>query len=108
MTEPIGYITQDDLDKLLDPVWQARRNDSSVTLWTADGPPSRAIVPVYSLAAVPASVVPAERLALQELYDALERNGFTERPSTFAIESALSNARAALAAGQPSPKETER
>lgn len=63
-------------------------------------------------AAVPASVVPAERLALQELVRVL-----TKRPPDTVMKAerqlddvaaALVRAKAALAAGQPSPKETER
>lgn len=44
--EPIGFITEESRAKLLDEEWCARR-DEHVMLWSTDGPPSRAIIPLY-------------------------------------------------------------
>lgn len=44
--EPIGFISEECLDKLHDNVWQQLRN-TPVNLWTINNPPSRARTPVY-------------------------------------------------------------
>ncbi|MGH7292002.1 MAG: hypothetical protein ACREJT_12370, partial [Myxococcota bacterium] len=56
--EPVGFVSPDTLERLQDPEWRALRN-TPANLWTANNPPSRAIVPVYAAsqaAAVPEAV----------------------------------------------------
>jgi hypothetical protein len=44
--EPVGYISKTTLENLTDPKWRELRN-MPAELWTANEPPSRAIIPVY-------------------------------------------------------------
>jgi hypothetical protein len=46
--EPIGYVSQETLEKLRDPEWQKIRGES-LPVWTTDNPPSRCIYPVFTL-----------------------------------------------------------
>lgn len=43
---PVGRISHETLDKLLDPEWQMLRNEPA-SLWTTNSPPSRAVLEVY-------------------------------------------------------------
>jgi hypothetical protein len=45
--EPIGFITEEALRLLRDPEWLAQRG-TYANLWGTDGPPNRAIVPVFA------------------------------------------------------------